>query len=125
MRVAYIIPVHRSPAQVVRLVSRLAGDDTRFVIHLDRRMDASAAAAIRADAMEVAGVSFVPSHACYWGGFGMVRAALKGIRLLLDGRDPFDYAVLLSGQDYPLQPPAVIGETLERSGGQSLSLIHI
>lgn len=119
MRVAYIIPVHRSPAQVVRLMSRLAADDTRFVIHVDRRMGASAAAALRTDAMAVTGVSFVTSHPCYWGGFGMVRAALKGIRLLLDDRDPFDYAVLLSGQDYPLQPPAVIGEMLERSGGRS------
>jgi hypothetical protein len=45
-------------------------------------------------------------HPCHWGGFGHVLATLKGIKALLSGGIPFDYAILLTGQDYPIKSNA-------------------
>jgi hypothetical protein len=67
-------------------------------------------------------VTYLPRHACHWGGFGHVRASLKGIgELVTSGADP-DYTILLSGQDYPIKPNAFIQEFLERGDGRSFFL---
>lgn len=118
MRIAYILPVHRSPDQVARLIRRLATPNARFVVHVDRRAAPSVVAAI-ASGTEGAPVAFVERHRCYWGGFGMVRAALKGIRHLVAQDEEFDYAVLLSGQDYPLRSAAAIEQFLAGADGLS------
>lgn len=118
MRIAYILPVHREPAQVTRLIRRLATPTACFVLHVDRRADPSLRAGIAAAARDLP-VAFVDSHRCYWGGFGMVRAALKGIRHLVSEDVDFDYAVLLSGQDYPLRTPEAIERFFRDAGGRS------
>jgi len=64
-------------------------------------------------------VHFVERHNCYWGGFGHVEATLKGIRGLLERGTPFDYAVLLTGQDYPLKTTHAIEQFLVRNEGKS------
>lgn len=117
-RIAYILPVHREPVQVTRLIRRLATPSACFVLHVDRRADPSVAAEI---ALQTRGlpVVFVDPHRCYWGGFGMVRAALKGIRHLVAEEVPFDYAMLLSGQDYPLRPAEAIERFFEEAGDRS------
>jgi hypothetical protein len=104
---------------VSRLLGRLAGDDVRFVLHVDARAEPAARRGLYALGGELPAVEYVDSHACYWGGFGMVRAALKGIRHLLERGAPFDYAILLSGQDYPLRSARAIAEVLEQGGGRS------
>jgi len=48
-----------------------------------------------------------------------VRAALEGVRALLDSPDSLEYGVLLTGQDYPLRSPAQIESTLAGAGGRS------
>ena len=64
-------------------------------------------------------VTWLPRHRSQWGGFGHVRATLKGIDHFVGSEVPFDYAVLLTGQDYPLRPPAEIARFLGESGGRS------
>lgn len=117
-RIAYILPVHREPAQVARLIRRLATPDACFVVHVDRRADPSVYVGIAAETSDLP-VEFVVPHRCYWGGFGVVRAALKGIHHLVSEDVDFDYAVLLSGQDYPLCPAEAIEGFFMRAGGSS------
>jgi hypothetical protein len=64
-------------------------------------------------------VVFLPRHVSQWGGFGHVRATLKGIDHLVTERVDFDYAVLLTGQDYPLRSPGEIASFLEGARGRS------
>lgn len=118
MRIAYILPVHRKPAQVARLIHRLATPSACFVLHVDRRADPSVRASIAAATRDLP-VAFVAPHRCYWGGFGVVRAALKGVRYLVSENVDFDYAVLLSGQDYPLCPVETIERFFADAGGRS------
>ncbi len=117
-RIAYVISAYRLPAQLVRLVRRLAAPGVTFAVHVDRKTRRSVV-----DEM-VAGtgaldVTFLPRHVSHWGGFGHVRTSLKGIDHLYRTGVEFDYAVLLTGQDYPLRSAASIAERLGGSGGSS------
>jgi hypothetical protein len=64
-------------------------------------------------------VAWLPRHRSQWGGFGHVRATLKGIDHVVGENVPFDYAVLLTGQDYPLRSPSEISRRLGDAGGRS------
>lgn len=118
MRVAYVVVVHKDAPQIVRLVRALATPSSTFVVHVDRRAGPALRGEIEALLDGAADLAFVEPHRCYWGGFGMVRAALKGLDALVGRNDPFDYAVLVSGQDYPLRPASEI-ESFLRDAGRS------
>jgi hypothetical protein len=64
-------------------------------------------------------VYFLDRHICYWGGFGHVRVSIKGINELFRKKIPFDYAVLLTGQDYPIKTNEQILEFFQRNNGKS------
>jgi hypothetical protein len=118
MKIAYVVTVHKNPPQVGRLLRRLATGNASFVLHVDRRAGNDVDAAIR---REVAGLpaEFVPRHRCFWGGFGFVRGALKGIEHLLARGTPFDHVVLLSGQDYPLRSAPALERFFTEAGDRS------
>jgi hypothetical protein len=123
MRTAYVISAYKNPAHLSRLVHRLhTGSETRFAIHVDSKTDTSTYGAMRDGLDDLGGVTFLSRHACHWGGFGHVRASLKGIReILRQGWDP-DYVILLSGQDYPIKPNEYVRDFLERGAGRSFFL---
>lgn len=119
MNVAYIVSAYKLPEQLVRLLQRLRTDESHFVVHVDRKTDRRVYDEMVSGAEELGCVDFVPRHVCHWGGFGHVRATLKGIdRLYADGIG-FEYAVLLTGQDYPILPARVIERRLAESEGRS------
>ena len=103
MRFAYIISAYHRLGQVTRLVQRLHTGDARFLVHVDRKTDAREYRELR-DSLRDLPVHFLDRHTCHWGGFGHVRATLKGIDELCSGSIAFDYAILLTGQDYPIKP---------------------
>jgi hypothetical protein len=118
VNVAYIVAAHNDLAQLERLLRRLAGPDTTLVVHVDRRAGDDAYAAFRAQTQDL-DLHHLERHLGFWGGFGVVRATLKGIRHLVEAGAPYDYAILLSGQDYPLRPAAEIRRTLADESGTS------
>jgi Core-2/I-Branching enzyme len=117
-RIAYIISAYKLPDQLVRLVRRLDAPGTTFVVHVDRKTPRAVYEEMVAGTRGV-DITFVPRHVSHWGGWGHVRATLKGIEQLYRGDTEFDYAVLLTGQDYPLRSPAAIAAALGASGGRS------
>lgn len=124
MRIAYVIAAHRRLDQLERLLRRLAGPETSFVVHVDRRAGREPYEELLRRTADLDDVHYLDRHLGYWGGFGVVRAALKAIRYLVEERVPFEYAVLLSGQDYPLRPPEAIRASLAGSGGASFVAYH-
>ena len=119
LRIGYIITAHTLPDHLVRLVRRLRAGDTRFYIHLDARAPASLMDMV---ARELGGddqVRLLPRHRCHWASFSLVEAALKGVRAVLEEPEPIDYAILLTGQDYPLRPPAAVEAVLAAADGRS------
>ncbi len=119
MRIAYVILAHQLPEQLARLVRRLNTPNALFLVHINRRSDDAVYEAARAGLANLDNVVFLRRHKLYWGGFGHVRATLEGLEELHRRSAQFDYAALLTGQDYPIKPAATIERTLSESGGRS------
>lgn len=110
--VAYLICSHTNPVQVARLVKLLSAGDrgSQVVVHHDEsrsRLD-------RGILKGLPGVHLIDSDATHieWGSFAIVETVLRCMRWVLDNLE-FDWLVLLSGQDYPIQPLPVIEASLE------------
>jgi Core-2/I-Branching enzyme len=119
MQIAYIISAYRNPAQLVRLVRRLSGPASRFYIHIDRKSSPEVALEARSGLAHRGDVRFLEPHDCHYLGFGHVEASLKGIRGILADGAHANYAILLTGQDYPIKSNGFIADFLTRANGQS------
>jgi hypothetical protein len=119
MKLAYIVTAYKLPEQLTRLVARLSTESSHFFIHVDKRTDDVTYRRMAAPLSDLANVHFLDRHSCYYGDFGHPRATLKGISAILRRRLPFDYAVLLTGQDYPIKSNAQIDDFFSRRDGQS------
>jgi hypothetical protein len=117
-RIAYIVSAYKLPAQLERLLRRLAGPGMTFAVHVDHKTKRRVWEEMVSRCRDL-DVAWLPRHRSHWGGFGHVRATLKGIDHFMGNGVPFDYAVLLTGQDYPLRSPAAIARFLGDAGGRS------
>ncbi|WP_051304705.1 beta-1,6-N-acetylglucosaminyltransferase [Chitinilyticum litopenaei] len=117
MRIAYLILAHAHPQQLARLLARLQAPQVRCYLHIDANTPSAVHAEIVAAADRVASpdrVRFIARRPCRWGGYSLVAATLD---LLHAARaDGFDWAILLSGQDYPLVSHAALCERLATPG---------
>lgn len=119
LRPAYIVLAHKNPQQVLRLLSRLDTENASFFVHVDRRSPDAVYEQIRIGMEAQQGAVLLPRFRCFWAGFGVVQATLAGIRAALASPIRPDYALLLSGQDYPIVPARRIEAFLERLDGKS------
>jgi hypothetical protein len=119
MRYAYIISAYKNLEQVTRLVRRLQSERASFLVHVDKKTDDPAYHALVEGFRSSPSVGFLARHTCHWGGFGHVRATLKGIDELIRRSTPFDYVILLTGQDYPIKPNEYIDRFFETQAPSS------
>jgi hypothetical protein len=117
MRIAYIVLAHTAPHQLCRLVERLDGDHARFLIHIDRRAPRDVYEHARRRLATNHRAQFLRRRASRRCTFGQVAAPLDAMRVLVGQAQPFDYAILLTGQDYPLKSNGAIVDLLECSRG--------
>jgi hypothetical protein len=118
-RVAYVVSAYKYPQQLGRLLRVLSTTTASFSVHVDRKTRSPVFRAMRTETEDVPNVHFLPRHVSHWAGFGHVRATLKGLADVVERGVPCDYVVLLTGQDYPLRPPAYIEAFLGDAGGRS------
>ncbi|MDP9133648.1 MAG: beta-1,6-N-acetylglucosaminyltransferase [Actinomycetota bacterium] len=111
---AYIVLAHQLPEQLARLVDRIATPEDHVFLHLDKGVNATAYYTRAAGLDGRPDVTLLPRVACRWGGFSLVEATLSGVRAAIDSGRPFIHASLLSGQDYPIKPPARFREELRK-----------
>jgi hypothetical protein len=119
MRLAYIVSAYKLPDQLARLVAALDSQTCHFFIHVDRKTDNAVYQRMVTRLASRANVHFLARHRCYYGGFGHVRATIKGIDEIFRQRIPFDYAILLTGQDYPIKSNEEIDAFFETHNGSS------
>jgi hypothetical protein len=106
------MPVHRDPAQVSRLIHRLAVPGTAFAIHVDAKSGAAVEDPLREATADVANVHFVDSRPVYWAHYSLLDSILRSLAALRDlGLDP-DQTVTTTGQDYPLLAPEEVARRL-------------
>jgi hypothetical protein len=119
MRIAYIISAYKYPEQLNRLITRLHTDSTSFFVHVDKRTALEVYKQMVNGTKHLTNVFFLKRYRCYWGGFGHVQATIEGINEIIKKNIPFDYAVLLTGQDYPIKTNEQIREFFQQSHGKS------
>lgn len=117
-RIAYIVSAYKLPAQLERLLRRLDAPGVTFAVHVDKKTRRGTWDEMTSRCRDL-DVVWLPRHRSQWGGFGHVRATLKGIDHVVGTGVPFDYAVLLTGQDYPLRHPSEIARVLGDADGRS------
>ncbi|MDR3429377.1 beta-1,6-N-acetylglucosaminyltransferase [Silvimonas sp.] len=113
LQIAYLILAHDHPAQLGRLVARLQGPGVRCYLHIDAKTSDATFAAMQAAMPANADVQFIARRACGWGGFSLVVATLD--LLAAAQAVGFDWAILLSGADYPVKTHAQIAARLGAS----------
>jgi hypothetical protein len=112
MKIAYLVFAYKNPDLLHRTVRALATPQSRFFIHIDAKSDIS-----QFSQLAGAQVCFTPTRLpVYWGEFSGVRAILLLMREALAQAD-FDYCVLLSGSEYPLQSAPYIEAFLQSHQG--------
>ena len=114
MKPAYIISAYKRPDLLLRLVESL--NPNPIAIHVDKK------SGIFEDLKERLrshpNVSLLPRHICYWGLFGHVQASLEGMKWFVG--TSCDYAILLTGQCYPLKSNDDIEVALAGLQGKSV-----
>jgi hypothetical protein len=122
VRFAFLISAYKNLSQVARLIRRLDADGALFLVHVDRKTDDAQYLALVNELADLPSVHFLERHACHWGGFGHVRATLKGIDWLVGRGVPFDCLILLTGQDYPIKSNCFMDHFFAEHRGRSFML---
>ena len=117
MKVAYLIMGHRDPQQILRLMDALRDSASFFVIHIDGRAPDSVFGPLRDYAAANLGVFLARRIRCYWGSFGIANAMVECVKTTVQSGLHFDYAILLSAQDYPIKSADQIRGFLEENKG--------
>ena len=117
--VAYLIRAHQRPDQLVRLVDRLGTGNASFYVHVSARTAGDVYQSMREGLEGRDDVHWVERVPAYYSGFSLVRSVLAGLAAITRAEQP-EHVVLLSGQDYPLRPPAEIERYLATRSGASL-----
>lgn len=106
--IGFAILSHRDPAQVSRLIDRLARlyPEAPIALHHDHSQTALPPD-IRSTIARHA--SIVEPHVqTRWGRWSLVQATLIALDALLDAPSPPQWITLLSASDYPVAPPASV-----------------
>jgi hypothetical protein len=107
--VAYVVLSHRNPDQVLRLVRALGeGPAARVLVRHDQRHSRLELSALRA----AGGEPIEDRIEVEWATWSYVELIVACLREAVARHDP-DWALILSGQDYPLRPLAAVEAELE------------
>lgn len=107
MNINYLILAHANYDHLDRLIDALDDQGVHFFIHIDKT-------ASKQYQNDKENVFFVKEREnIIWGGFGMVEATIKLLRLA-HRKSGEGYYCLLSGADYPVQSNEVIQEELTK-----------
>jgi len=117
MKIAYLILGHAYPEHIIRIIQTLRPTSAVFVVHVDERSDPSVMQALETYAGSCDDVVFAKRHRCYWGTYSLMEATFACIQVALEQTRPFDYGMLLSGQDYPIKNAAETAAFFERNAG--------
>jgi hypothetical protein len=118
VRITYILSAYKYPEQLTRLIRCLNTDSTFFFVHVDKKTDDRIYLEMVHGLSHHPNVHFLKRHQCDWGGFGHVAATLEGITEIIRTQTRFDYAILLTGQDYPIKSNQHIAAFFEEHQGK-------
>lgn len=118
MKITYIIIAHHQFPLFQRLVDRLNQPGVSFVFHISRNCEKGFYEQVKATYKDAPNVAFAQRVGIYWGNFSIVRAVLNGIEALHASGFEYDYAISISGQDYPIASHEEICQALVKGNGK-------
>lgn len=116
--IAYLVLVHRYPAQFKRMFKSIYDPANHYLIHVDKNSGPELEADIRRFLRGFPNSAILESHRALWGGYSLVDAELRGMAQLLEMGADWEFFVNLSGQDYPLKSQDEIATFLKRNRGK-------
>jgi hypothetical protein len=122
MNLAYIISGYKNFDQIRRLIGRLDDPQSRFVILIDGHSPGDVFASFKKAMADNPRVEIPPRRKMRWGDFSLTANCRDAIGRLLKSDFKFDYVFCVTGQDYPLQSPDEIRDTLAAGHGSSFVL---
>jgi len=120
MKLVYIILAHTNYEQTMRLFNRLDKEGVSFVFHISSTSEDRYFERVYAALKDHPNCHFAKRAVVKWGDFGVNQGALNAIDTICNNQIDFDFAVLLSGQSYPLKSYEGICQTLEKYQGKQL-----
>lgn len=120
-RTGFVILTNQGGEQLLRLTNRLASsfNGASCACHHDFGQSSPDVSRFGSH------VRFVQPHvATAWGDFSIVSATLAALRLLYERDDP-DYAILLSGSDYPLKREVEVLSDLDSANADAFCELHL
>ncbi|MEO2075955.1 MAG: beta-1,6-N-acetylglucosaminyltransferase [Bacillus sp. (in: firmicutes)] len=119
MEIAYLILSHKNPEQIIQLIHQLDAEDVCFIIHFDLNGRPADYHKLLLTFEGKENVHLISNrHRCYWGDFSLVSATLECITYAFHYKIKFDYAILLSGQDFPIKKNEEIKTFLIENNGK-------
>jgi hypothetical protein len=113
MRIAYLIIAHQQPAQLARLVNALQCDWAHFFIHVDAKADVRVFQAVLNGVPRVTILGRRERVRVSWGGYSLMRAAMRLMIVATESSESFDRYALLSGACYPIKALQQMSQTLK------------
>ncbi|MGF1546648.1 MAG: beta-1,6-N-acetylglucosaminyltransferase [Thiotrichales bacterium] len=119
MRIAYLITATTTAAQLTRLIDRIAADESTFFVHVDKRRD---------DLLNEARTSLAGRDEIHWvseryatwpAHINYVNAVLAAMRALSAAAIDYEYAILLTDEDYPIKSNPAIADFLRAHQGRN------
>jgi len=120
--IAYHILCHNNFPQVAMLMDALYTAEDVFLIDIDDGKAPNTTAIERFRLHE--NVHIISDKNIGWGGAGTLRKTINGAFYLLDADKRWDYYIVLSGQDLPLQSPDSIKHRLSEGLADNISYIR-
>lgn len=118
MKIVYVIIAHKNYDQIMRLYKRLDRENVSFVFHISLTSEPRLFERVFDTLKDQPNCYFAKRAFVRWGDAGDVQAALNAIDTICGNRIDYDYAILLSGQCYPIKPYTFICQTLEKNQGK-------
>ena len=125
-KLAYVLLVHGKYESVVNLIEALSDPYVTILIHVDAKypwLKAKLAKYIASQARRKNGYNRIrimnQSFDCLWGYSSLIHAQLAGFFELQNMNTGWEYAINLSGSDYPLRTNDVIYDDLKNHKGKN------
>ena len=116
--IAYFLLVHRFPEQFKRMFRTIYDPANVYAIHVDKRAGKEFREDIAAFLAPYQNVELIASKTAAWGGYSLVDAELRGMKVLLGMSQRWTHFINLSGQDFPLKSQGYIRAFLSANPGR-------
>jgi len=118
MKLVYIILAHTNFEQTFRLFNKLNTQNSTFVFHISKNCEPQFFERVQAVLKDFDNCFFAKRTRVRWGQFDINQAIIYAIDTIIDNQIDFEYAILLSGQCYPIKSNEIITQVLEQNKGK-------